>query len=152
MHRARIEGFATVSEVDNDRVHSRRIQRPQVKVQDLVAALDEIGNNCSSNHAAPARERDALAYERLSLPPTLAPDGPSGSPLFEDAQAGRRVLAHILHIELEPNSGSVASDAPQAVLRSLGAVAIQPARCDCDLVVQTRRGQGETQWILYGAA
>jgi hypothetical protein len=69
-----------------------------------VAALDEIGNTCSSNHAAPARERDALAHQRLSFP--SASIGPPCR-LFEDAEAGGGMLAHVLHIELEADTGFV---------------------------------------------
>src|ERR1700722_1749436 len=65
MHRERVEGFAAVGEVGHNRADTRRIERLQVKVQDLVTALDKIGNNRSPNHAAPAGKRDALAHECL---------------------------------------------------------------------------------------
>src|SRR5580698_2043282 len=72
MHRERVEGFAAVDEVGDNRADSRRIERLQVKVQDLVAALDEIGNDRSPHHAAPARKRDALGHERFQPPLTRA--------------------------------------------------------------------------------
>ena len=48
-----------------------------------------------------------LPMNALSLPSTFASIGPPKSALFEEAEAGRGVLADILHIELEPNSGFV---------------------------------------------
>jgi hypothetical protein len=45
MHREGVKGFATVGEVDDNCADARRIERLQVKVQDPVAAVNEIGNN-----------------------------------------------------------------------------------------------------------
>src|SRR5690606_37407622 len=72
MHRQRIEGFAAIRQVRDQRVYTRAIQRHQIDIQDLMALAHQIRDDMAPRLAAAAGEYDPLTHQPAPPMPLLA--------------------------------------------------------------------------------
>jgi hypothetical protein len=78
MRRDRIEGLPAIGQVDDHRVDTWKIERHEIEIQHLVAALQQVGNDIAADLAATPCENDRLPMisPLLNFDPWKAPDSP----------------------------------------------------------------------------